>query len=94
MAEIKHGGLTARIPRDVVARADKAGVHDVDWYAGRLDEGDSFHVASSSNRSTNMRHKQAVQRYRRRRGVHHRSPMAFFVALWARAVRHAPYSAR
>jgi hypothetical protein len=93
MAEIKRNGLTARIPRDVVERARKAGVHDVDWYAGRLEEGDSFHViSSSSSGSIDAKHKQALRRHRDRSGASHRSPVTMFAALWTRAVRHTPHS--
>lgn len=32
----RHDDLLRRIPEDVRERAEKAGVTDVDWYAGRL----------------------------------------------------------
>jgi hypothetical protein len=90
MTETKRNGLTARIPQDVLARANKAGVHDVDWYAGRLEQSDGLRVASAESGTIDARHRQAVKRYRDHRGGSRKSPMVRFVALWDRAVRRTP----
>lgn len=38
--QMKRRSLSHRMPDDVRARAERAGAHDVDWYAGRFDVGE------------------------------------------------------
>jgi hypothetical protein len=90
MAETKRSGLAARIPQDVLARANKAGVHDVDWYAGRLEQTNGLHIASAESGTIDARHRQAVKHYRDHRGGNRQSLIVRFAALWARAVRRTP----
>jgi hypothetical protein len=90
MAETKRSGLTARIPQDVLARAKKAGVHEVDWYAGRLEQSDGLHTASVESGTIDARHREVVKRYRDHRSESRKSPVVRLVALWARAVRRTP----
>lgn len=84
MTEIKHQGTTVRVPRDVVARARKAGDSDFDWYAGRLDETPT-RGGGSSGSSVRTSHRQAVQSHRKARSVRRRSVGMLFAALWQRA---------
>jgi hypothetical protein len=91
MAETKRSGLTARIPEDVLARAKKAGVEDVDWYAGRLEQSDGVHIAAVDGGMIEDRHRETVKRYREdqsRNGGD--STIVRLVAMWARAVRRTP----
>jgi hypothetical protein len=88
MADGKHQGLTARIPRDVVARAEKAGARDADWYAGRLEDAPAGR-GGPPRRGLKADHAQVLERHRRRRREqHHRSPRSLLMFLWERARRH------
>lgn len=42
--------LIDRIPKDVRERLAKAGVSDVDWYSGRMDEGTTFFSVGKQRR--------------------------------------------
>lgn len=90
MAETKRDGLTARIPRDVLVRAEKAGVHEVDWYAGRLEQADRLLLSSAASSSGDAKHRHAVKRFREHRGERRPSVMVRFAAMWARAARRTP----
>jgi hypothetical protein len=92
-AQNKHQGLSARIPVDVMKRAQKGGASEVDWYAGRLEDGTGGR--RSPRQSLKTDHTHIVDMHRRRRTEEHRSkhprsPVTFLVALWARAKGHAP----
>jgi hypothetical protein len=90
MREIKHQGTTVRVPRDVVARARKAGDTDFDWYAGRLDETPTASAGSSGSSSSlgstlKSSHRRAVQSHRKARSGRRRTLGMMFAALWQRA---------
>jgi hypothetical protein len=57
-----HTSLNARIPDDVRARLDKAGVDDVEWYAGRLDNGGVTFVEVSEQRKHDLKRQVAARR--------------------------------
>jgi hypothetical protein len=80
MADIKHQDLAVRVPRDVRARASKAGAEDFDWYAGRLDESPAC-VRGSSPSSHKSGHLLAVQSHRKARSAPRRSVATLLVAL-------------
>lgn len=93
MTESKHQGLTARIPRDVVERARKAGANEVDWYAGRLE--DSAAGRSSSSRQTlKSNHERVLATHKQQRSERRheqvRSPLMLIASLWQRVKGHVP----
>jgi len=91
MAVRKQQDLAARIPRDVVARAEKAGVRlsELDWYAGRLADshrqrGDApGGVGKASHRSAVKAHKR--NRTQERTGKRPHSRLAMVASSWWRS---------
>lgn len=83
MTDIKHHGITVRVPRDVRARAGKAGAEDFDWYAGRLDETPT-RTRGASGSSIKSSHRRAVQSHRKARSAPRRSVATLFAAMWQR----------
>jgi hypothetical protein len=93
MTDIKHQDLAVRVPRDVRARASKAGAEDFDWYAGRLDEA-SARTRGSSSSSRNIGHRRAVRSHRKARSAPRRSVATLLVALRQRAALLTPHRPR
>lgn len=59
--------LIDRIPTDVRARAEKAGMTDVDWYAGRLLPEATLTKVTPERRAELRARAKALRRARRRR---------------------------
>lgn len=93
MTDIKHQDLAVRVPRDVRARASKAGAEDFDWYAGRLDEASAC-ARGSSPSSHKSGHRLAVRSHRKARSAPRRSVAALLVALRQRAALLTPDRSR
>jgi hypothetical protein len=93
MTDIKRQDLAVRVPRDVRARASKAGADDFDWYAGRLDEA-SARTRVSSSPSRKSGHRLAVRSHRKARSAPRRSVATLLVALRQRVALLTPDRSR
>jgi hypothetical protein len=94
MPEFKqHRNLSRRIPAEVKERIRKAGVEDVDWYAGRVTSSQSQGFSQMSDKEHRELRQAARARRRVRRGERKTAVLTLmrsvFSALRPWATRHA-----
>jgi hypothetical protein len=88
----KQGDLTRQIPLDVKERIRKAGVEEVDWYAGRLtSESRGFTEVPPAEhqqlKDAALNRRRARRKEKRDAGV--TTIRALVSSLWPRRARHA-----
>jgi hypothetical protein len=93
----RHDDLLRQIPEDVRERAEKAGVTDVDWYAGRLTStGDNGFTQVPPGRTRELRDAALSRRSARRAERKEKllSPMMSLISLVRTRPRHTTRDAR